>query len=94
MESNHETTVPDGFYKDPNGMIIRKQCSCGRKNEQLDGCSCQKDLDKPIGMTGWICPVCGRGNSPFNSSCQCVSFPLFPGKDITFGQNQSSNNKQ
>ena len=22
-------------------------------------------------MTGWICPVCGRGLSPFTSVCPC-----------------------
>ena len=22
-------------------------------------------------MTGWICPVCGRGVSPYTSACPC-----------------------
>lgn len=25
----------------------------------------------PPKMTGWICPVCGRGLSPFTSVCPC-----------------------
>jgi len=23
------------------------------------------------GPYGWVCPVCGRGNAPFNRSCPC-----------------------
>lgn len=27
-----------------------------------------------IGTYGWICPVCGRGLSPFTSMCPCKPF--------------------
>lgn len=23
------------------------------------------------GLCGWVCPVCGRGNSPFTTTCPC-----------------------
>ncbi|MDE2102245.1 MAG: hypothetical protein KGL39_33675 [Patescibacteria group bacterium] len=26
-------------------------------------------------ITGWKCPVCGRGNSPFNPTCPCIATP-------------------
>ena len=29
-------------------------------------------------LTGWRCPVCGRGNSPFTSTCPCVGTPITP----------------
>ncbi len=27
-------------------------------------------VNKPV-QYGWVCPVCGRGNSPFTSTCPC-----------------------
>lgn len=29
----------------------------------------------PGGPVGWVCPVCGRGNSPYNFVCGCKPFP-------------------
>lgn len=26
---------------------------------------------EPSGLTGWICPICGRGLSPFTYVCPC-----------------------
>lgn len=34
-----------------------------------------KEVTKPL--MGWICPVCGRGNSPFSTRCDC------PGNNLT-----------
>ena len=28
----------------------------------------------PPKMVGWICPVCGRGLSPFTSICPCKGY--------------------
>lgn len=30
---------------------------------------------KPV-QYGWICPVCGRGNAPFTSTCPCKPIDL------------------
>jgi len=26
-------------------------------------------------MSGWVCPICGRGNAPFTSTCSCIPLP-------------------
>ena len=28
--------------------------------------------NQPVGLPGWICPVCGSGNSPHLNSCPCT----------------------
>lgn len=33
-----------------------------------------KESDAPK-MTGWICPVCGRGLSPWTTVCPCKGYP-------------------
>ena len=30
----------------------------------------------PFPNYGWICPKCGRGLSPYTSSCPCVHIPI------------------
>ena len=32
--------------------------------------SMSETVNKPV-QYGWICPVCGRGNSPFTTTCPC-----------------------
>ena len=32
--------------------------------------SVSETVNKPV-QYGWICPVCGRGNSPFTNTCPC-----------------------
>ncbi len=55
----------------------------------LDGYQTEKYVESPMSssktinppkMVGWVCPVCGRGLSPFTSVCPCKGWK---GWDIT-----------
>jgi len=38
-----------------------------------DLCKCYEAKEKSVfGAYGWICPVCGAGNSPFTTTCPCT----------------------
>ena len=73
IENTNNTNfyIPDGFYKDENGIISKKECSCGKINQDIDNCT-DCNPKKNIGISGWICPVCGRGCSPQESYCSCI----------------------
>lgn len=67
MEQNNNTGGNLNFPK-------RTCTTCGKTDEAIDSC----ETCKPKGMLGWVCPVCGRGNSPFSSFCPCKSFQSYP----------------
>ena len=43
---------------------------CGACKQKIENCH-----NLPIGIQGWICPVCGAGLSPYTQRCSCVGFP-------------------
>jgi predicted amidophosphoribosyltransferase len=54
------------------------KCGCGKDLDTGDINGLCYDCKNPLrsgvrfGSRGWVCPVCGRGNSPFTSTCQCI----------------------
>ena len=57
------------------------KCSCGKELGTADvdkicsGCRLFTPVDnvKLNGPYGWICPVCGCGNAPWTSQCNCTN---------------------
>lgn len=60
-------------------MINQEKCKTCAYNLDCDRIFCPKEIQIPEpepapagGLVGWICPVCGRGLSPYTDSCPCV----------------------
>ena len=47
-------------------VTIEKDTVTNNTSTAINNTSHRKNTDY-----GWICPVCGRGNAPWNSSCSC-----------------------
>ena len=47
------------------------ELTTGDTNDGL--CTKCKNDTSLSGLQAWVCPVCGRGNSPYNATCPCVS---------------------
>ena len=48
--------------------------------EDSDACEACAPEKGTFSLIGWICPVCGRGLSPYTSSCPCAL-----NREITYG---------
>lgn len=53
------------------GKLLCLECIRKKSNKS-------KTKRRVFGQNGWICPVCGRGNSPFTSTCPCKP-PVYGG---------------
>jgi len=66
-------------------IVLASECSRAKKKEVY---RYWKEFDPSYyktekSMDGWRCPICGRGNSPFSTSCPCVFYYQGPICKIT-----------
>lgn len=54
-------------------MILDSWAAEYFKDDTTSGNAKSETINSPK-MVGWICPVCGRGLSPFTSYCPCKGF--------------------
>lgn len=57
--------------KSTTQIIYCEECKSTLMGAHYNGCSKINKDQIPFAKTGWICPVCGAGNSPYTSRCSC-----------------------
>ena len=60
----------DAYLKQFEDLFGSKGSIWGSDESVAEAPSKQKTINPPK-MVGWICPVCGRGLSPWTSACPC-----------------------
>jgi rubredoxin len=50
-------------------------CNLTTGGEHEEHCPLRSTVQRNSVPLGWICPVCGRGNSPFTPTCPCILNP-------------------
>lgn len=71
-ESGEHTYNPNPHFTEPVDSFVSDKW----KYNQFDPTKgdTKSETTNPPKMIGWICPVCGRGLSPFTSVCPCKGF--------------------
>ena len=63
-----DSYVSDMWKYNPIGLAFAFE-------SDVTGGKAKSETTNPPKMTGWICPVCGRGLSPYTSVCPCKGYP-------------------
>jgi len=57
--------------------ICGSELTTGDMDNICTACKNKENNEGVLSYYGWICPVCGRGNSPYATTCPCMGFPEY-----------------